>query len=132
MNVEIDFNKQTVVPKFYLEKVLRCPYLIDIVQEMFEKGIKGYQEMYDELHQEKLFGSGGGVICCRVDNKKSGIFICHTHLTQLILGTCTFKCTSEDDKRVFFFTALNLRFCKSCILHYLRENYSIYNYVKFN
>lgn len=45
MNVEIDFNKQTVVPEFYLEKVLRYPYLIGIVQEMFEKGIKGYQEM---------------------------------------------------------------------------------------
>ena len=92
---------------------------------MFEKGIKGYQEMYDELHQEKLFGGGGGVVCCRVVNKK--IRICYMQLTQLVPGTCTYKCTSEDDEKDFLFPPLNLCFCKSCVLHYLKENYSIYN-----
>ena len=59
MDIKIDLNKQTVVPDFYLGKICQCPCLIDIVQKMFEKRIKGYQQMYDELHWEKLFGGGG-------------------------------------------------------------------------
>lgn len=50
MDIKIDLNKQTVVPDFYLGKICQCPCLIDIVQKMFEKRIKGYQQMYDELH----------------------------------------------------------------------------------
>ena len=63
MDIKIDLNKQTVVPDFYLGKISQCPCLIDIVQKMFEKRIKGYQQIMMNCI-EKLFGGGGEGGCC--------------------------------------------------------------------
>ena len=64
MDIKIDLNKQTVVPDFYLGKISQCPCLIDIVQKMFEKRIKGYQQiMMNCIERNYLVVEGGGGCC---------------------------------------------------------------------
>lgn len=49
------------------------------------------------------------------------------------MGTYVYDtCVEKEENSEFYFEYLKLKLCKSCVIHYMRQNLSIYDFLKMN
>lgn len=54
-------------------------------------------------------------------------------LSQLLMGAYEHdNCAKKQQNRDFYFVYLKFKLCKYCVLHYMRQNVSIYGFLKMN
>ena len=126
-------NIKTEVSNFYPKKIFHYPCLLGIVVECWQEGLRSYDQIYEKISNSNLFSGSYSIIGCRVDKKKSCLFLCHMHLSQMLMGIYVHDtCVEKEENQQFYFKYLKLKLFKSCVLHFMRQNFSIYAFLKMN
>ena len=116
---------------FHPQKVFCCPYLLNVINNIYESGFRSLIETLSYLHMLEKFPINA-IYCVRI-NKKDLMIICEQHLKVAVIGS--FSYSGSINQQTDFVIELQEKqkhLCKRCVRHYCGKMSVCFNFVIFN
>ena len=79
---------------FHLQKGFRCPFLLNVINNICESGFRRYSEILSYLKTLKKFPINT-IYCVRVNKKEDLMIMCKQHSEVAVIGSFSYSCSSN-------------------------------------